>query len=143
MSTPQRRISLDALERANACLGRFVALYEGIDAEHPHYDVFHAALVKGFEFTYGLAIAALSRYVANYVLTPGQVGQMLLPDVIRTAAAHGVIGPPEQWFDFRERRNETAHEYFDDDTADRIVSTAPSLHLAVTQLLDELRRRME
>ena len=109
----------------------------------PEYDAFLAAVIKGFEFTYGQAINAIRRYVADYVLSPGQVGQMLLPDIIRTAAKNGLIGPPEEWFDFRDWRNETAHEYFDDESAERIAGAVPEFHVAVAQLIATLRVRLQ
>ena len=68
---------------------------------------------------------------------------MLLPDIIRVAARNGLIGPPEEWFDFRDRRNETAHEYFDEEVAERIARAAPELHNAVAQLIGTLRGRLE
>ena len=140
--TFRRQINLDALERANARLGRFTALFAAIDREHPQYDVFLAAVIKGFEFTYGQAINAIRRYVAEYVLSPGQSGQMTLPDIIRTAAKNGLIGPPEEWFDFRDWRNETAHEYFDDESAERIAGAVPEFHVAVAQLITTLQERL-
>ena len=60
-------------------------------------------MVKGFEFTYELAVSVIRRYVADYVLSRQRAGQVLLPDVIRVAARYGLIGPPEDWFDFRDR----------------------------------------
>ena len=138
----RRQINIDALERANARLGRFIALYAAVDNDHPERDAFLAAVIKGFEFTYGQAINAIRRYVADYVLSPGQVGQMLLPDIIRMAAKNGLIGPPEEWFDFRDWRNETAHEYFDDESAEKIAGVVPKFHAAVAQLITTLRERL-
>ena len=141
--TTGQRINLDALERANTRLGRFIARYAEVVDDHPDYDVFLAAVVKGFEFTYGQATNAIRRYVADNILPPGTAGQMLLPDIIRTAARNGLIGTPDEWFDFRDRRNETAHEYFDEDVAERMANTAPELHHAVNQLIGALRARMQ
>ena len=137
----ERRINIEALERANSRFGSFIAAYSTKRAGDPDYDVFVAAVVKGFEFTYGQAINAVRRYVSEHVLAPGQGGQTLLPDIIRYASKNGLIGAPEQWFDFRDWRNETAHEYFNDESADRIASVAPVFHEAVSQLIAELRAR--
>ncbi len=141
--TSRRQINVDALERANARLGRFIALYAAVDNDHPEYDVYLSAVIKGFEFTYGPATSAIRRYVADHVLSPGQVGQMLLPDIIRTAAKSGLIGPPEEWFDFRDWRNETAHEYFGDESAEKIASVVPQFHSAVAQLIVTLQERLK
>ena len=140
--TSRRQINIDALERANARLGRFIALYAAVDNDNPERDAFLAAVIKGFEFTYGQSINAMRRYVADYVLSPGQAGQMPFPDIIRMAAKNRLIGPPEQWFDFRDWRNETAHEYFDDESAERIAGDVPEFHVAVAQLITTLQGRL-
>ncbi len=138
----RRQINIDALERTNERLGRFIALYAAVDNDHPERDAFLAAVIKGFELTYGQAINAIRRYVADHVLSPGQVRQMLLPDIIRAAAKSGLIGQPEGWFDFRDWRNETAHEYFDDESAEKIAGAVPEFHVAVAQLITTLRERL-
>lgn len=140
--TSPRQINIDALARANARLGQFIALYGAVGHGEPTRDALLAAVIKGFEFTYGQAINAIRRYVADYALSPGQAGQMALPDIIRMAAKTGLIGPPEEWFDFRDWRNETAHEYFDDESAERIANEAPRFHNAVAQLIIELQGRL-
>lgn len=99
-------------------------------------------MIKGFEFTYGQGINAIRRYVADYVLSPGQVGQMLLPDIMRMAAKNGLIGPLGKWFDFRDWRNETAHEYFDDEAAERIANAVSEFHVTVAQLIRTLQERL-
>ena len=141
--TAQERLNLEPLARANTRLGRFVTRYAEVGPNHPDADIFHAAVVKGFEYTYELAFNAIRRYVADSVLSPGRVGQMRIPDILRAAAKNGLIDSGDDWFEFRERRNSTSHEYFDAEAADRIVNTAPALHQATSELLEKLRDRME
>ena len=76
-------------------------------------------VVKGFEFTYELAFGAIRRYIADNVLSPGQVGQTRIPDVLRVAARSGLITSVDDWFEFRQRRNRTSYEYYDEDAAYR------------------------
>ena len=61
-------MNTDAMERANARLERFIARSQEMDVHHPDRDVYHAAVVKGFEFTYELAFGAIRRYIADNVL---------------------------------------------------------------------------
>ena len=138
-----RGINLDPLERANARLGQFIALYDSTGDDHPHHDALEAAVVKSFEFTFELAFTSIRRYVADYALSPGQVGQMRIADIIRTAGKYGIIEPPEDWLVYRQRRNAISHEYFDEDSIDRIIDVAPGLHNAVSGLLNSLREKME
>ena len=137
--TTERPVSLDALERANVRLGQFIALYNATDGSHPHHEALGAAVVKSFEFTYELAYSAIRRYVSDFTLSPGQVGRMRNADIIRAAAVAGLIDPPEDWLIFRQRRNATAHEYFDESTIGRIIEVAPELHISVVALLKSLR----
>ena len=141
--TSQPGINIEALERANARLGQFIALYGETDEDHPHHDALGAAVVKSFEFTFELALITIRRFVADYALSPGQVGQMRMADVIRTAGRFGLIDPPEDWLIFRQPRNATSHEYFDEDSIDRIVDVAPELHDSVNSLLNSLREKMD
>ena len=139
----ERPINLAPLERANARLGQFIAIYSATAADHPHHDPLGVAVVKSFEFTYELAFSAIRRYVDDYVLSPGQVGQMRIPDIIRAAGKNGLIESLEDWLVFRQRRNSTAHEYFDKATINRIIDVAPELHDAVSALLKALQDRTD
>ena len=141
--TTERHINLDPLERANARLVSFLARYAETDPEHPFYDMLQTAVVKGCEFTYELAFSAIRRYVAEYVLSPSRVGIMPNPDIIRVAARHGLTGPPDEWLEFRERRNAAAPEYYDADAAGHIVAAAPALHNAVSRLIARLHQRIQ
>ncbi len=135
------RINLASLENANARFERFIARYEAVGPDEPDYDLFLAAVAKGYEFTYGQAVNVIRRYVGAYALSPGAAGQMSLPDIMRVAARDGIIASPEEWFDFRDRRNETAHEYFDQAAIERMVAAAPQLREAVSRLTTALRDR--
>lgn len=139
----ERPINLAPLERANARLGRFIAGYQAVGEDDPNYDVFQTAVVKGYEFTYELAYAAIRRYVADYVLSPAQVGQMRAADIIRAAGKNGLIEPPEDWLIFRQRRNATAHEYFDEDAIQKLIDAAPRLYAAVEALLLSVREKTQ
>ncbi len=139
----ERPINLAPLERANARLGEFLEACAALDENHPHLSIYRTAVVKGYEFTYELAFSAIRRYVADYVLSPGQVGQMRIPDIIRAAGKNGLIESLEDWLVFRQRRNSTAHEYFDEDTIDRVIDVAPEFHNAVSALLKALQDRTD
>ncbi len=137
-----RPLNIDALERANARLGRFITRSEAVGTSNPDRDVYHAAVVKGFEFTYAQAVETINRYIGDYLLSHGDVDMMSYRDIMRLAARHRLIVSPEQWFEFRERRNYTAHEYFAE-ISERVVEIAPDLHRAVRELLAVLHERME
>ncbi len=68
---------------------------------------------------------------------------MRMAGVIRTAGRFGLIDPPEDWLVFRQRRNATSHEYFDEDSTLHIIGVAPELYDSVNSLLNSLREKME
>ena len=137
----ERHINLDPLSGANSRLGEYISLYGSVSDDHPHRDALRTAVVKAFEFTYSLAFNIVRRYLTVFVLSPGDVEQMNNYDSIRTAAKSRLIAAPDQWFDFRDLRNETAHEYFEQ-IADRVADAAQALHQAVSELVTVLQERL-
>ncbi len=141
--TSRRQINIDALERANARLGQFLEAYTALDEHHSHHSIYRAAVVKGYEFTHELAYGFIRRSLEDAEAW-NDVDRMTVGDVLRAAADYGIISSAEQWFYFRERRNDSAHEYFDT-VASRAAEAAPALHQEVTALiatLTELNERI-
>ena len=134
------QLNLSPLISANSRLGEFLALYQSAADTDRYHDALRAAVVKAYEFTYGLAYGAIRHYLASEVLPPGDVAQMNNYDVIRAAARYGLLPDPELWFDFRDRRNETSHEYFEE-IADRVAASAVDLHQAVSVLIVTIQGR--
>ena len=135
------QLNLSPLISANSRLGEFLALYQSVADADLYHDALRAAVVKAYEFTYGLAYGTIRHYLASEVLPPGDVAQMNNYDIIRAAARSGLLPDPEVWFDFRDRRNETSHEYFEE-IADRVATSAADLHQAVSELIAGLRERI-
>ncbi len=139
----RRQINIDALERANARLGQFLEAYVALDENHSHHSIYRAAVVKGYEFTHELAYGFIRRSLEDAEAW-NDVDRMTIGDVLRAAANYGIISSAEQWFYFRERRNDSAHEYFDT-VASRTAEAASALHQEVTALiatLTELNERI-
>jgi nucleotidyltransferase substrate binding protein (TIGR01987 family) len=139
----ERPINLAPLERANARLGEFLEAHAALDENHPHLSIYRTAVVKGYEFTHELAYGSIRRSLEDAEAW-NDVDRMTVGDVLRAAADYGIISSAEQWFYFRERRNDSAHEYFDT-VASRTAEAAPALHQAVTALiatLTELNERI-
>ena len=136
MMAPEIHINLTPLERANARLGQFLEAYAALDEHHSHHSIYRAAVVKGYEFTHELAYGFIRRSLEDAEAW-NDVDRMTIGDVLRSAANYGIISSAEQWFYFRERRNDSAHEYFDT-VASRTAEAAPALHQEVTALIATL-----
>ncbi len=128
------------LERANARLGEFLEAYVALEENHPHHGIYRTAVVKGYEFTHELAYGFIRRSLEDATLLKTDVDRMTVGDVLRAAADYGIIASAEQWFYFRERRNDSAHDYFDT-VASRTAEAAPELHQAVEALITVLNER--
>ena len=100
------RRCLSTLEHALAELGRS-------DPDDIAYDVFRAACVKEFEIVLEQSGKLLRKRLAPFFASNRQVDHLVFKDIFRHAAKHGLIEPAacERWMEYRDNRNETAHDY--------------------------------
>jgi nucleotidyltransferase substrate binding protein (TIGR01987 family) len=101
---------------------------------------FRAAAIQAFEFTYELSIKMIRRQLAQISAVPSELAEMAYRDLIREAAAAGLVVDPESFFLYRDIRNITAHTY-DEAKAERVLSVLEEFRKDVVVLLKELRRR--
>jgi nucleotidyltransferase substrate binding protein (TIGR01987 family) len=72
---------------------------------------FRAAAIKGFEFTYELAVKMIRRQLAEILPSPDELRQLPFMDMMRTAADSGLIRDARPFRAYRDRRNATSHAY--------------------------------
>ncbi len=89
-------------------------------------------VIQRFEFTYELAWKTLKK-VLNYKGIKSTAPR----DIFRDAAAQGLIGDPQSWFEYLEKRNLTVHTY-DEATVEDIYSILKDFEEAIAQLLTKL-----
>ena len=70
-----------------------------------------AGVIQNFEFVYEQSIKMLRRELERSAASPTEVDFDNFRDLLRTAAAKGLIGNVEAWFSYRKMRNITAHTY--------------------------------
>jgi nucleotidyltransferase substrate binding protein (TIGR01987 family) len=77
------------------------------------YEVFQNSVVKGFELTLETSGKLLRKTLKAYGGSPKVVDELFYKDVFRHAAKHGLltVEEVERWFDYRDNRNNTAHDY--------------------------------
>ena len=86
-------------------------------AEYPvasvDYDMYRYAAVKGFELTLEISGKLIKKTLKPYFASPKQVDQLFFKDIFRQAAKHGLLtlDEVERWFEYRDNRNNTAHDY--------------------------------
>lgn len=83
------------------------------DPEDIEYEIFRNALVKGFELTLETAGKLLRKALKEFTGRPREVDALTYKDVLRHSAKHDLLTADAvtRWFDYRDNRNNTAHDY--------------------------------
>ena len=106
IDTTYLRRCLGTLEQALGQLGEH-------EAESVMYDVFRAACVKEFELVLEQSGKLLKKRLRPWFASNKQVDKLVFKDVFRHAAKHSLIDAAacERWLQYRDNRNDTAHDY--------------------------------
>ena len=77
------------------------------------YDIYRAACVKEFELVLEQSGKLLRMRLREYFASNLEVDRLIFKDVFRHAARRGLLSVEscERWFDYRDNRNTTAHDY--------------------------------
>lgn len=123
-------------------LGKAVQrLKEGLEAlgREPKNTLYRDAVIKRFEFTYGLCASMLERFLMHAAsVEPDK--KMTFPTLIRTASDMGVLRSGwDVWYRFREARNLTSHVY-SEETARKVLDQIPSFAEEAEYLYTTLER---
>ena len=106
INTAFLRRGLDTLERA---LGELKRSYPD-DIAH---DIYRAACVKEFEIVLEQSGKLLRKRLGAYFASNRQADRLAFKDLFRNAVKHDLIDPGtcERWLEYRDNRNDTAHDY--------------------------------
>lgn len=106
-------LNVDQLRRCIRTLESSLALYVKAAPDSTDQEVFRNAIVKSYELTQETAFKLLKKALKAF----GHGGRKLettpVKDLLRLAAVHGLMTLPEveRWFQYRDNRNNTAHDY--------------------------------
>lgn len=100
-------LNFDALKNAFASLNLAIqrAKKEPKDLE------VRDACIKRFEYTFELCVKTIKRYIQMEMPVTEHIDQMNYRDLMRVAFEIGLIQGVEDWFSYREARNQTSHAY--------------------------------
>ena len=101
------RRCIRALERALGEIG------EHQEADDFLYDIYRAACVKEFELVLEQSGKLLRKRLAAFFASNRQADRLVFKDLFRHAARHGLMDADtvERWLQYRDNRNDTAHDY--------------------------------
>jgi nucleotidyltransferase substrate binding protein (TIGR01987 family) len=92
-----------------------VVLYQRADdaADKVSREVYRMAIVKGLELTQEVCFKLLKRRLRDFGHSPRRLEATSIKDLLRLAAQHSLItlDETERWFAYRDKRNDTAHDY--------------------------------
>lgn len=115
MDAGRQPTSIDAafLRRCLRTLEHALAALQRSDPNAIDYDIFRAACVKEFELVLEQSGKLLRKRLALYFASHRQADRLAFEDLFRHATKHGLIAPEacERWLEYRDARNETAHDY--------------------------------
>ena len=128
---------MDTLKLAQASFGKH-------DAKSAMYDIYRAACVKEFEIVSEQCDKLLKKSLLVFFGSSKQLDALTYKDISRHAAKHGLItlDEVERWLQYRDHRNQTAHEY-GENYADNILLLIPQFLTDANTLLKAIEAAPE
>ena len=101
------------LARCIQTLESSLTLYSAATEDSVEQEVYRNAIVKGFELTQETAFKLLRRALREFGHGVKKLDATSVKDLLRLAAIHSLLAVDavERWFDYRDNRNDTAHDY--------------------------------
>lgn len=106
------------------------------DVKSVVYDIYRAACVKEFEIVSEQCGKLLKKSLLVFFSSRQQLDTLTYKDIFRHAAKHGLItlDEVERWLNYRDHRNQTAHEY-GENYAESILLLIPQFLTDASSLL--------
>lgn len=106
-------LNTEHLQRLIDTLEQSMVLLQKQEPDTLLYEVYRNAVIKGYELTLETAAKLLKKWLKPYYANPREVDQLVFKDLFRHATLHGFFTTEEtkRWFDYRDNRNSTAHDY--------------------------------
>jgi nucleotidyltransferase substrate binding protein (TIGR01987 family) len=137
------KLDLSSLRKAIESLEKTLKVAEnkelaaGLDDDAK--DAIRAGGIQNFEFTYELCWKFMRRWLGINVGST-YVDGVTRRELFRLSAENRLISDVEQWMEYHDARNETAHTY-NDDTADDVFETSRIFLADAKKLLEALKER--
>ena len=98
------------------------------------------ACIQRFEYTFELCVKTIKRYIEMEMPISENIDQMNYRDLMRVAFEIGLIQVVEDWFVYREARNQTSHAY-DQHKAQVVFETTLKFINDAEFLIQQLKNR--
>ena len=106
-------LNTEHLSRCIETLERSLNMLNQTETGSIEYEIYRNAAVKGFELTLEISGKLLKKAIKPFFATSKAVDKLTFKDIFRHAAKHDILSieDVERWFDYRDNRNVTAHDY--------------------------------
>ena len=111
-------LELNSLEKAVRSFSIAIERWKTVPEDKEVRD----SVVQRFEYTYELCHKMLRRQLQEVAANPSEMASLDYKALIREAAKFRLITHPENWFEYRRKRNLTSHTY-NEDTAEDVASS--------------------
>ncbi len=129
------QLDLSSLNKAVESLGKVIAEYN----KDQNNDIVRDSLIQRFEYTYGLSLKMMQRYLNMNALIVDE--QETFSNIVRQADKIGLLKSElENWVEYRAMRNISSHTY-DENKACVVAQIAVNFFQEAEYLLNELRNR--
>ncbi len=106
-------INTEHLERCIQTLERSYSLIKTVGEDTIDYEMYRNSLVKSFEMTLEQSGKLLKKRLTPFFASKKAVDALTFKDIFRNAVKHSLLSEDEveRWFQYRDNRNNTAHDY--------------------------------
>lgn len=108
-----KEIDTTYLERCIATLDKAYHLLEKTNADSIDYDMYRSACIKEYEIIIEQCGKLLRKVLKPYFHSSKEVDRLYFKDVFRQAVLRSLLSDEacERWLQYRDNRNNTAHNY--------------------------------
>lgn len=133
-------LNTDNLESCINTLESSLKMLNQSEAKSTEYEIFRNAVIKGFELTFEISGKLLKKALRPFFATSRETDRLTYKDIFRYAAKHDIltIEEVERWFEYRDNRNLTAHDY-GEGFAEKTLILLPKLVLDAKRLMESLK----
>ena len=106
-------INTEYLERCIKILEKSYEMIKQTDEDTIEYEMYRNSLVKGFEMTLEQSGKMLKKKITPYFSSKKSADMLTFKDIFRYANKYSLLSDDEveRWFEYRDNRNNTAHDY--------------------------------
>lgn len=106
-------INTEYLEKCIETLEKSYSLIKTAEENSIDYEMYRNSLVKGFEMTLEQSGKLLRKRLEPYFSSKRSVDSLTFKDLFRNANKFSLLSEDEviRWFEYRDNRNNTAHDY--------------------------------